>query len=204
MSKRAPGVFALRRHRTAFRHYVSQELLYDLFHRSTSMQTLLCALPERSIRPMHPLVINFSVSGAGVLIYQAGDAVVQQLTWFDRHGRVLSAMGDPGNIFTIEFLPTIKKWRFPWTRTCGSTMWHLGFARVLHSLRELTQIRSGPLMDKVLCFAPTAMVVMQSTESPRTFRERSRAFMQMESLVSPRQLVARWEVLTVASTRPRK
>jgi serine/threonine protein kinase len=47
---------------------------------------------------------DFSVSDNGVLAYQSGNPN-SQLTWFDREGKKLSTVGDPGNYSTIALSP---------------------------------------------------------------------------------------------------
>jgi len=48
---------------------------------------------------------RFSVSGNGVLLYQAGCAENHQLTWFDRRGHPLSAPGAPNDYFSVNLSP---------------------------------------------------------------------------------------------------
>jgi Tol biopolymer transport system component len=52
----------------------------------------------------------FSVSSTGLLAYQGpAGAHELQLTWFDRSGKVLAAVGTPRNIFDIELSPDRKR-----------------------------------------------------------------------------------------------
>jgi Tol biopolymer transport system component len=50
----------------------------------------------------------FSASESGVLVYQTGARTATQLTWFDRTGRRTATLGDPGDIFSLEFSPDRK------------------------------------------------------------------------------------------------
>jgi serine/threonine protein kinase len=50
----------------------------------------------------------FSVSPEGLLAYRAGPAGSQQLTWFDRGGKPVGTLGDPGNFWSVEFSPDQK------------------------------------------------------------------------------------------------
>jgi dipeptidyl aminopeptidase/acylaminoacyl peptidase len=59
--------------------------------------------------PLAQNVLDFSASPDGTLIYRSGGPDVQQLTWFDRSGKALGTMGNPGNFYTIEFSPDRKK-----------------------------------------------------------------------------------------------
>jgi Tol biopolymer transport system component len=47
----------------------------------------------------------FSASANGVLIYQAGSGVSEQLTWFDRGGKILGTIGAPGNYQGLTLSP---------------------------------------------------------------------------------------------------
>ncbi len=48
--------------------------------------------------PVVQQVANFTVSASGVLAYIGGGAAPVQLTWFDRQGKVLGTLGEPGVI----------------------------------------------------------------------------------------------------------
>jgi Tol biopolymer transport system component len=48
---------------------------------------------------------GFSVSQAGVLIYQTDTSMRSQLTWFDRTGREIAALGDPADYAGVELSP---------------------------------------------------------------------------------------------------
>src|SRR5262249_49458984 len=50
---------------------------------------------------------NFSVSATGTLVYRIGGSPAQQLTWFDRHGKSLEAVGEPA-IFAPNSAPAIS------------------------------------------------------------------------------------------------
>jgi Tol biopolymer transport system component len=45
------------------------------------------------------------VSQAGTLVYQAGGSVRSQLLWFDRAGRQIGTLGDPGDYGDVELSP---------------------------------------------------------------------------------------------------
>ena len=51
----------------------------------------------------------FSVSRDGLLVYQAGSGGPGlELTWFDRTGKPMGTLGEPGNVFSLEFSPDRK------------------------------------------------------------------------------------------------
>jgi hypothetical protein len=51
---------------------------------------------------------HFSVSNNGVLAWRHGKAVLSQLTWFDREGKVIGTTGPPGSYFRVEISPDGK------------------------------------------------------------------------------------------------
>jgi dipeptidyl aminopeptidase/acylaminoacyl peptidase len=71
--------------------------------------------------PIAERVTSFSASPTGVLVYWAGSTVVNgpsrgniqgQLTWFDRTGKVLGTIGDPGLYRTLAISPDGKRVAF--------------------------------------------------------------------------------------------
>jgi serine/threonine protein kinase len=48
---------------------------------------------------------DFSVSANGTLIYKAGGRLDRQLTWFNRDGKVLSTVGEPGYYLQLSLSP---------------------------------------------------------------------------------------------------
>ncbi len=51
----------------------------------------------------------FCVSRSGLLVYQTGSGGAGlQLTWFDRTGKPMGTLGEPGNVFSLEFSPDRK------------------------------------------------------------------------------------------------
>jgi eukaryotic-like serine/threonine-protein kinase len=51
----------------------------------------------------------FCVSRNGLLVYQTGSGGAGlQLTWFDRTGKPMGTLGEPGNVFSLEFSPDRK------------------------------------------------------------------------------------------------
>jgi Tol biopolymer transport system component len=47
----------------------------------------------------------FSVSANGIVAYQAGSIIPSQLTWFDRHGKPLATIGEPGIFGDLQLSP---------------------------------------------------------------------------------------------------
>ena len=79
---------------------------------TTSLQTTADALPvQEQVRaftpgggPNRPTLGHFSASQNGVLIYASGVGLPNaQLTWFDRTGKKLDNVGDPGNLLWFSF-----------------------------------------------------------------------------------------------------
>jgi eukaryotic-like serine/threonine-protein kinase len=71
----------------------------------------------------------FDASRDGVLIYRTGNFSAQQLTWFDRSGTRTGIVGDPANLYTIEFSPDRKKIAVSW----DDDVWIYDVARGLRS-----------------------------------------------------------------------
>lgn len=75
---------------------------------------------------------GFSVSGNGILLYQAGNAENRRFTWFDRHGTILHAVG-PRNDFTGFNLSPDEQHLAMWTdndpATSSTTIWLMDLAR---------------------------------------------------------------------------
>ena len=54
----------------------------------------------------NPGFAYWSVSAAGVLVYRTGGASIHRaLTWFDRHGKILGTVGEPGLFWTLRLSP---------------------------------------------------------------------------------------------------
>jgi len=51
------------------------------------------------------LTSHFSVSNNGVLVWRQGRAVVSELTWLDREGKILGKTGPQGSFFRVELSP---------------------------------------------------------------------------------------------------
>src|SRR5262249_27386697 len=51
----------------------------------------------------------FSVSSAGSVAYRAAGAGRRQLAWFDRAGKLLSTVGEPGDLTYVELSPDEKR-----------------------------------------------------------------------------------------------
>jgi eukaryotic-like serine/threonine-protein kinase len=62
----------------------------------------------RSMLPSGGTVGIFSASREGLLAYQTGPAGSLELTWFDRNGKPVGAVGDPGEIWSVDFSPDYK------------------------------------------------------------------------------------------------
>jgi Tol biopolymer transport system component/tRNA A-37 threonylcarbamoyl transferase component Bud32 len=63
------------------------------------------------VRTMSPDITLgiFSVAREGLLAYQGAGAAGEQLIWFDRSGKALGPLGDPGEFLSVEFSPDRKK-----------------------------------------------------------------------------------------------
>ena len=75
---------------------------------------------------------KFSVSGNGVLLYQAGRAESQQLTWLDRQGKFLSAVGPHNEYLSFNLSPDdryVALHRHDDPDTAWPTIWVMDLSR---------------------------------------------------------------------------
>src|SRR5439155_1489346 len=63
---------------------------------------------ERVRHSVGNALADFYVSGNGVLVYYAGEEVKTQLTWFDRGGKQIATVGQPGSYVAIRLSPDDK------------------------------------------------------------------------------------------------
>ncbi len=83
----------------------------------------------------NPVVANFGVSPDGTLAYTSSDVGIVQLTWFDRSGSVMGAVGPPGGLEFFSMAPDegalvvprnnpqtwrFDLWQYPLVRTSGT------------------------------------------------------------------------------------
>jgi eukaryotic-like serine/threonine-protein kinase len=90
-------------------------------------------------------VRNFTVSTEGTLIYEGGNVDVQQLTWFDRGGKALDTVGDPGNFFMFDLSPDRKRLAL----SLNEDVWILDMSRGLRS-----RFTSAPGIDTNPVWSP--------------------------------------------------
>jgi len=77
-------------------------------HRRVSLGEAFPVLDE--LRPLtSTLYAPFSVSATGVLGYSRGGVQSSQLTWFDRTGRVLGTVGEPGFYINLALSPDERR-----------------------------------------------------------------------------------------------
>jgi hypothetical protein len=60
---------------------------------------------EQVMTLANPPMAIFSASQTGVLTYQTGTRIGRRLTWFDRTGKALGTIGEPGFFETLELSP---------------------------------------------------------------------------------------------------
>src|SRR5262249_54972473 len=90
---------------------------------------------------------GFSVSGNGVLIYQAGTVENRRFTWFNRQGRILNAVG-PRNDFEGFNLSPDEQHLALWTNndpaTSSTTIWLMDLSRNGAISRFSELAKNGP------------------------------------------------------------
>jgi Tol biopolymer transport system component/predicted Ser/Thr protein kinase len=96
-------------HLLFLREYTLMAQPFDPKRLAVSGAAVPLAERVRSILPAGGTVGIFSASREGMLAYQTGPAGSLELTWFDRGGRSLGTLGDPGDIWSVDFSPDYKR-----------------------------------------------------------------------------------------------
>jgi eukaryotic-like serine/threonine-protein kinase len=106
-----------------------------------------------------PSVVNASTSDTGVLVYRTGirvgsdpEAIIQgQLTWFDRQGKILGGLGDPGLYRSLAISPDGKRVAFERVdpQTGSRNIWLYEFARGV-----TTRFTFDPIWDSDPVWSP--------------------------------------------------
>jgi len=89
----------------------------------------------------------FSVSASGALGYRPGAGTVSQLTWFDRTGKSLGAVGDPKVYLNLALSPDERRLAASATAQGGANIWMIDLAGA--SAPSLFTIGSGGSFDPV-------------------------------------------------------
>ena len=87
-------------------------------------------VPEVRYRRWHQP--GFSASSKGVLLYQGGHAESQQFAWFDRQGKLLTAIGSRNDYISFNLSPDEKYvavYRFDDPSTFYPTIWMMDLSR---------------------------------------------------------------------------
>jgi Tol biopolymer transport system component len=71
----------------------------------------------------------FSASADDVLVFWPGAALDRQLTWYDREGKVLGTIGDPGNYQDLALAPDGKRAAVSKKSGAAANIWMLDLAR---------------------------------------------------------------------------
>ena len=79
---------------------------FDLKHLTTTGEAVPVAENIQSVGAQRRGV--FSVSESDLLVYQAGGESLKQFIWFDRRGKQLATLGDPGAFVNLHFSPDRK------------------------------------------------------------------------------------------------
>jgi WD40 repeat protein len=114
---------------------------------------------------------KFSVSGTGVLLYQAGRAESQQLTWFDRQGKFLSAVGPRNEYLSFSLSPDdryVALHRHDDPNTFLPTIWVMDLSRECAVFR-LTDADVG-LPELTAVWSPNSRELLFSRGDDRRMR----------------------------------
>jgi Tol biopolymer transport system component len=104
---------------------------------------------------------NFSASPNGVLIYRGGIGGEAQLTWFDRHGKPVGTVGEPGQYVEFALSRDGMKVAASEIRSGNEDVWIFDAAR-----RTRTRLTSDPALDLAPRWSPNgSRIVFVSNRS---------------------------------------
>jgi Tol biopolymer transport system component len=122
--------------------------------------------------------VGFSASATGVLVYGIGalnlpqganNTVQGQLTWFDRDGKVVSTVGEPGAWQTLSLSPDNTKLAFSRGVQGNTDVWVYEFARGV-----TTRLTSNPALDfSPVWSADGSRIVFFSARNPPGLYQRA-------------------------------
>jgi eukaryotic-like serine/threonine-protein kinase len=111
------------------------------------------AFPVAEQVQLNPLngQVAFDVSGNGVLVYRSGGGLNTQLAWFDRSGKELSRIGEPGGYVSPKLSPDEKQVAVYRATELGASgdIWVFNFAR-----NTLTRLTFDPADDSNPLWSP--------------------------------------------------
>ena len=135
---------------------------YDEKRLATTGDAVPFAEQVRTMSPSITLGI-FSVAREGLLAYQAAGAGADQLTWFDRSGRPVGTLGDPGEFASVEFSPDRKRVAVT-LRGQDDDIWIYDVARGLP-----TRFTYSPSMERVPVWSPDGRSIVYASNAKGHF-----------------------------------
>jgi eukaryotic-like serine/threonine-protein kinase len=92
----------------------------------------------------------FSASTNGVLVYRTGSSGAPQLTWFDREGKILGMVGDPGYTLALSLSPDGTRAAISrYDSSANAALWLVDLSR-----GTTTRFTFGPSRDPFATWSP--------------------------------------------------
>ncbi len=121
------------------------------------------SLAERVMRSSSDVSIGvLSVASPGLLAYRTGSGT-HQLTWFNRGGKLAGTLGDPGEIFSVEFSPD-RKCAAVTLRSQNDDIWIYDVGRGLP-----TRFTFGPAEERVPVWSPDGREIVYMSNARGRF-----------------------------------
>jgi dipeptidyl aminopeptidase/acylaminoacyl peptidase len=153
-------------HSSGYLLYLRQNTLmaqpFDEKRLATTGDAVPLAEQVRTMSPEITLGI-FSVAREGLLAYQAAGAGGDQLTWFDRSGKPLGTLGDPGEFVSLEFSPDRKRVAVT-LRGQDDDIWIYDVARGVP-----TRFTYSPKMERVPVWSPDGRSIVYASNAQGHF-----------------------------------
>jgi Tol biopolymer transport system component len=106
--------------------------------------------------------MDVAASANGLLLYAASNAL-SQLTWLDRSGKPLTAMGEPGDCQTFRLSPDGRRVAASRARPGGTDLWLIDVGRGVPS-----RFTAGPGANQQPVWSPDGRSIVFTGGTPRT------------------------------------
>lgn len=114
-------------------------------------------------------IAAFSVANNGTIAFRTGDSTGNtQFGWFDRSGKLLGRIGEPGDYYNPEFSPDGKQVAFQRNVNNNQDIWILELARGI-----FTRVTSDPGFEMKPLWSPDAAKIVYASDLHLTFVRRA-------------------------------